>query len=190
MTFDAIVLAGGSSRRMGGEDKLAIDVGGTALLDRVIDAARSAGARAVVVVGPTRPTKDPDVRWAHEDEPGGGPVPAIATGATALDDDDAPVVVLAGDLPLVSPATIARLVDELEQHDVAIVVDIDGRDQYLFSAYKRAALPVTGAAGAAVRVLLDDRRVARVHAVTAGETLDCDTPDDVERARRAVNRSS
>ncbi|MGW0901366.1 NTP transferase domain-containing protein, partial [Streptomyces goshikiensis] len=38
MTYDAIVLAGGAARRLGGVDKPALPVGARTLLDRVLDA--------------------------------------------------------------------------------------------------------------------------------------------------------
>ncbi|NED13442.1 NTP transferase domain-containing protein, partial [Streptomyces sp. SID9124] len=52
--YDAIVLAGGAAKRLGGADKPALRVGGRALLDRVL--AACADARATVVVGDRRPT--------------------------------------------------------------------------------------------------------------------------------------
>jgi len=45
-----VVLAGGASRRMG-QTKALIDVDGTAMADRVLDALRSVGADPVVLVG-------------------------------------------------------------------------------------------------------------------------------------------
>ncbi|MBT2472738.1 NTP transferase domain-containing protein, partial [Streptomyces sp. ISL-66] len=54
MTYDAIVLAGGAARRLGGADKPGLLVGGRPLLDRVLDAC--ADARTTVVVGGRRPT--------------------------------------------------------------------------------------------------------------------------------------
>ena len=197
IAFDAIVLAGGASTRMGGPDKLAIEVGGKPLLDRVIEGARDAGARTIVVVGPERTTRNATVRWTVEDPPGGGPVPAIAAGLAALDHhDDAPVVVLAGDLPFAASAgLIARLLGALTGRDASLLVDPTGRDQYLVSAYRRVALrkatsPARGRrlAGAAVQMILDGLRVARVDAVTDEEALDCDTPDEVERARQLLSR--
>ncbi|MYU19520.1 NTP transferase domain-containing protein, partial [Streptomyces sp. SID8361] len=55
--YDAVILAGGAARRLGGVDKPALRVGGRALLDRVLDACRGAGR--TVVVGPRRPTVRP-----------------------------------------------------------------------------------------------------------------------------------
>ncbi|NJP68904.1 NTP transferase domain-containing protein, partial [Streptomyces spiramenti] len=42
--FDAVVLAGGAGRRLGGADKAAVRVGGRTLLDRVLTASRAARA--------------------------------------------------------------------------------------------------------------------------------------------------
>jgi molybdopterin-guanine dinucleotide biosynthesis protein A len=82
--YDAVVAAGGAARRLGGTDKPAVSVGGHMLLDRVL--AACVDARESVVVGPRRPTARP-VRWAHEEPPGGGPLPALAAGLAALDGD-------------------------------------------------------------------------------------------------------
>jgi len=51
--YDALVLAGGQARWLGGVDKMAIPLGGRDMLDRVLDAVPDADR--VVVVGPPRP---------------------------------------------------------------------------------------------------------------------------------------
>ncbi|MFI8511390.1 DUF6457 domain-containing protein [Streptomyces sp. NPDC085460] len=79
--FDAVVLAGGAARRLGGVDKPGVRVGGRALLDRVL--AACAGAGRTVVVGDPRPTVRP-VRWTREQPAGTGPVAALDAGAGAL----------------------------------------------------------------------------------------------------------
>ncbi len=79
--YDALVLAGGAARRLGGADKPGVRVGGRALLDRVL--AACAGARTTVVVAESRPTARP-VDWAREDPPGGGPLAALDAGVRAL----------------------------------------------------------------------------------------------------------
>jgi len=58
--YDALVLAGGQARRLGGMDKMAIPLGGRGLLDRVLDAVPDADR--VVVVGPPRPLPRPACR--------------------------------------------------------------------------------------------------------------------------------
>jgi len=103
----AIVVAGGSARRMGGVDKLGLEVGGLPMLDRVLGSARAL-CDEVVVVGPVRPTAVDGATFTSEAVPGGGPVPAVAAGLDVLD-ADAAVAVLAGDLPLLTTAHLEVL---------------------------------------------------------------------------------
>ncbi|WP_240501551.1 molybdenum cofactor guanylyltransferase, partial [Streptomyces neyagawaensis] len=106
--YDAVVLAGGAARRLGGADKPGVRVGGRALLDRVL--AACAGARTIVVVADPRPTARP-VLWAREEPPGGGPLAALDAG---LRRTTAPyVVVLSADLPFLAGETVRRLLDTL-----------------------------------------------------------------------------
>ncbi|MCX3063852.1 DUF6457 domain-containing protein [Streptomyces beihaiensis] len=79
--YDAVVLAGGGARRLGGADKPGVRIGGRALLDRVL--AACAGARSTVVVAEPRPTAR-EVVWAREYPPGSGPLAALAAGVRAL----------------------------------------------------------------------------------------------------------
>ena len=62
--YDAVVLAGGAARRLGGVDKPGLGVGGRSLLERVL--AACADARTTVVVADPRPVPRPVV-WAREE---------------------------------------------------------------------------------------------------------------------------
>ncbi|MGQ4346115.1 NTP transferase domain-containing protein [Streptomyces sp. SAS_275] len=116
VAYDAVVLAGGSARRLGGADKPGVRVGGRALLDRVL--AACADAAVTVVVAEPRATARP-VRWAREDPPGGGPVAALDAG---LRHTTAPyVVVLSADLPFLDEKTVRRLLDALAGAGAATV---------------------------------------------------------------------
>ncbi|MGP3998554.1 DUF6457 domain-containing protein [Streptomyces sp. 8N706] len=107
--YDAVVLAGGAAKRMGGADKPGLPVGGRPLLDRVLGAC--ADAAGTVVVGARRPTVRP-VRWAREDPPGGGPLAALDAG---LGQVTAPVVLaLSADLPFLSSITVRALLAALD----------------------------------------------------------------------------
>ena len=67
---DAVVLAGGKARRLGGADKPGLEVGGLPLLERVVAAV--ADADIVVVVGPQRALALPrPVLWCEEQPPAG-----------------------------------------------------------------------------------------------------------------------
>ncbi|HJQ43612.1 MAG TPA: NTP transferase domain-containing protein [Jatrophihabitantaceae bacterium] len=196
--FDAIVLAGGKAARLDGVDKPGLDIGGRTLLDRVIGAVRA--AQRIVVVGPRRAdiddtgdTGDTDaVIWCREDPPGGGPVAGIAAGLEHVTADH--VLVLAADLPDIAGAN-APLLDALRNADAAVLVDSTGRRNYLAAAWRTATLrarldSIGQASGVAARSLFDGVTTAEVED-TAGWGTDCDTWDDVARAReRALAREA
>jgi molybdopterin-guanine dinucleotide biosynthesis protein A len=179
--FDAIVLAGGTARRLGGADKPQLRVAGRSLLDRAVAAV--AEAERIVVVGPVQPV-DGAVTFCREDPPGGGPVAALAAGLPATSADL--VVVLAADLPWIAPA-IPLLVGAVRDGGPAVLVDASGRPNHLAAAWPRrqlgAALDRLGVpTGAAMRALVAD--VAPVHVQdTGGWGRDCDTWDDLAEAQ-------
>ena len=198
--FDAVVLAGGSARRLDGVDKPALEIGGVTLLDRVLEAC--AAARDVVCVGPARDTRRP-VHWTREDPPGSGPVAALAAGlagGAALEDSGPParfVVVLAADLPFLDGGIVHSLWMSAAGHDGAVLVDDDGREQWLAACYTRDALTARiarrtaenggTAAGLSLRRLLAGADLVQVPDSGRG-SLDCDTWEDVEHVRRLVER--
>ena len=173
---DALVLAGGEARRLGGVDKPALLVGGATLLDRVL-AACSAAARTVVV-GPERPTARP-VAWCREDPPGGGPVPALRAGLELV---SAPVVVvLAADLPFLTADVVAALVAR------APAVLSDGtREQWLCGAWPAGPLREAARhAGPRLGALLGGLRPTVLPwAGPAAPWTDCDTEEQLAAARR------
>jgi molybdopterin-guanine dinucleotide biosynthesis protein A len=183
MAFDAIVLAGGTSRRMApvSGDKVGLDVGGASLLDRAIAAV--AAARQVMVIGPPRPVVR-QVVWAMEEPAGGGPAAALMAGLAHVGGDV--VVVLAADLPFaaaVVPRLVAALLDSADA-DAAMAVDESGRRQPLLAAYTATALRAREGpwANRSIRELVKPLTVVEVP-VVADEALDCDTPADLTRAR-------
>jgi molybdopterin-guanine dinucleotide biosynthesis protein A len=188
--YDAVVLAGGAARRLGGADKPGVRVGGRALLDRVLTAC--ADARATVVVADPRPTARP-VAWAREEPPGGGPLAALDAGLRHTSADH--VLVLSADLPFLAPATVGRLLAALRAGgaDGALLTDADGRDQPLVAAYRSAALRRDlaalsarhgGLAGLPLRRLTGGLELTRVPDPVA--SFDCDTWDDIATARSRI----
>ncbi|MCP9212679.1 NTP transferase domain-containing protein [Streptomyces sp. NEAU-Y11] len=186
--YDAVILAGGAARRLGGADKPALRVGGRALLDRVLAACRGAGE--TVVVGPRRPTARP-VRWVREEPPGGGPVAALDAGVRQT---TAPVVVvLSADLPFLTPETVTSLLSGVGDGDGVILTDADGRDQPLVAAYRaeplRRELALLAAehgrlSGLPLRLLTSELSLGLLHHPTA--SFDCDTWEDITTARARI----
>ncbi|MFJ6944121.1 NTP transferase domain-containing protein [Streptomyces wuyuanensis] len=189
--YDAIVLAGGAARRLGGADKPGVSVGGRTLLDRVLTAGRGAGR--TIVVGGRRPTARP-VTWTRETPPGGGPLAALHAG---LRESGAPtVVVLSADLPFLDEGTVRRLLEALDSggREGALLVDADGRDQPLVAAYRTEPLHRElaliaaehgGLAGLPLRLLTGELDLDRVAAEPLA-AYDCDTWEDVVSARARI----
>jgi len=187
--FDAIVLAGGAGRRLGGASgvvKPEVVVAGRALVDHALAAV--ADARQRVLVGPVALARQ-GVPTTLEDPPLGGPVAGVAAGLAALGALGASaevVVVLACDVPRAG-RVVAELVAGARAPGVdgVCLVDGDGRPQHLVAAYRRAALE-----DAVAR--LDTVRDVSVRRLVVGLTLgsvpdpggaaaDADTWSDVHR---------
>ncbi|MFJ6047401.1 NTP transferase domain-containing protein [Streptomyces sp. NPDC092307] len=197
MSYDAIVLAGGAARRLGGADKPALSVGGRALLDRVLDACPD--ARTTVVVGGRRPTARP-VHWTREDPPGGGPVAALDAGLRRTTAEL--VLVLSADLPFLDRETVRALLEAPSAGpapatpgaDGAMLQDPDGRDQPLVAAYRaeplRREIALLAAehgtlTGLPLRALTAELDLARVTSRPLA-SFDCDTWDDLAAARARI----
>ena len=166
--FDAIILAGGRSSRLGGSPKAELTYDGETLLHRSIKAAR--GARRLVVVGPPFRGLPPDVLSCREDPPFAGPAEAIAAGLARLcaadgtpaghpegppgvpaaqphADADGYVLVLACDMPRAAEA-VGALLQAIHAgkgrdgagRDGAMAASGDGRRQPLAAFYRTAAL--------------------------------------------------
>lgn len=178
VVFAAIIFAGGRASRLGGIDKVMIEVDGLTLLARSLNAVK--GADPIVVVGPRREI-DADVVWVREDPPGEGPVAALLTGVAALDlPNDAHVAVLAGDLKGITQDTVPRLRSTLDNNPHAqgvVLVDHDGYVQWMHGVWRLEALRNAGE-GRSLKAVLGTLPYVKV-AERAGESADVDTPDDL-----------
>lgn len=187
-SFDAVILAGGRSSRLGGVPKQDLVFHHATLLQRALAAA--AGASRTVVVGPEPGVPVPDVMWCREQPEFAGPAAAISEGLAALAlAGGTPAIytlVLACDMPLVQDAVAvlkAALVQEVG--DGAMARSEDGALQPLAGFYRTAVLTKSAAElssrgaliNGSVRSLLASLEVQPV-TVPAGSTADVDTWDD------------
>lgn len=194
IAYDAVVLAGGEARRLGGISKAEVPVAGRPLLDHALAAV--ADARRCVVVGPPELTR-PGVATTLEDPPLGGPVAGIDAGLAALGVGGEPrIVVLACDVPragAILPGLLAALADP--EVDGAVAVDPDGHRQTLVGAYRRTSLVAALAAlradggvhGRSVKQLVAGLRLVGV-ADPGGLAADADTWQDVAALDAAIER--
>ncbi len=179
----AIVLTGGSAVRFAGADKASMEIAGVTLLEHVLGAL--AEVPEVVVVGDHLLTSRP-VTFVREDPPGGGPAAGLLAGLTAFPVVPRLVVVLAVDMPLVNTTTVARLMLSSGE-DGGLLVDGEGRRQYLCAIYRSEALlavapPLEEQHGLPMRRLVSGLDLAEVPAL-GWEARDVDSWADLTELR-------
>ncbi|HIC93374.1 MAG TPA: hypothetical protein EYP09_03890 [Anaerolineae bacterium] len=123
----AVILAAGKGTRMRSElPKVLHRVEGKPMIQHSVEKARAAGAgEIIVVVGYKREMimdfLGDSVKYAiQEEQLGTGH--AVACARPYLEDFDGNVVVLYGDMPLLSPQTIRRLIGRRDETDAAAVL--------------------------------------------------------------------
>ncbi len=97
------------------------------------------------------------------------------------------VAVLAGDLPFLRGEHVAALRVAAQEAGGAVLVDADGREQWLVGVWRLGRLRAALAAydGNSLRGLLAPLEPALVRLANwPPPWFDCDTPEDLERARR------
>lgn len=207
LSFNAVILAGGRSSRLGGTPKAQLQASGRSLLETTL--AATSGAAASAVAGPPELAAAVDaaadasrspVLLVREDPPFAGPASAVAAALAALgrlDTEDgraAPAwtLVLACDMPFIAGAVAALLTAARARGEAApeslLALDQDGEAQPLAGLYR--TLPLTEAITAAGRSgglenLAMRTLLARVQwrdvAVPADSTADIDTWEDARR---------
>jgi molybdenum cofactor guanylyltransferase len=197
-----IVLAGGRSRRFGG-DKLTALVDGVPLVDHAIAALQRVCSEVIVVVEPGRRLSAVDpgthhssaVRVVQEVEAFGGPLAAALVGLQAAIYPR--VLLVGGDMPRLVPAVLELLVGRLAASDASVaVLRSDGRLQALPVALRRdpalvAAKEVLDRGERSLQamlshvppVVIEEDEWRRLD--PTGTTLeDIDRPADLRRGRR------
>ncbi len=190
----AIILAAGRSSRMAPQNKLLIrDRAGVPMVARVADAVLASPARPVVVVTGHAAEEvraalaGRNVTFAHNPDHAQGLSASLRAGLDALGEAVDAAIVCLGDMPLVSPGLIERLIAayDAEEGRAIVVPTVGGRhgnpvlwDRRFFPAMRAVA----GDVGA--RHLLGEHAEA-VHEVAMEDDAalrDFDTPDSLASA--------
>ncbi|MBW1882153.1 MAG: nucleotidyltransferase family protein [Deltaproteobacteria bacterium] len=191
----ALVLAAGSSQRMGARNKLTEEIDGRALVARVVGAFEAAGIETIVVVTGHEATRIETAlashrpRIVHNPSHAEGMGSSIARGITALGDCAAAFIAL-GDLPRLEAATITAIGQSFAEADASAdsihVPTHAGQRGHpvLFGATHFAALAaLTGDRGARAIVQRNAARVVEVEVANDGILIDVDTEADLRSAR-------
>lgn len=184
----AIILAGGTGRRLGGVSKPDFRINGTRLIDILLAELDALGfAGQIVVVGPPELDLPTHVSRVLEDPPLGGPLAGIVAGVAALEGTDPSALVLLAtcDAPL-APRLVPALVSNIDDAEGAVPVtaDDEGWAQYLHGVYHLGSLRrVPDARNHSIRRgfrSMDVRSVVDVEDFCQ----DVDTPDDATRMEK------
>ncbi len=138
----AIVLAGGTGERLGGQLKSELVLGGERFLDISLSHLASADIRPVVVVAPTYVGVPGGIHHTMEDPPGGGPVAGVAAGLALLCESYPElemVAVLTCDAPFAALA-VAPLVAALPPQADGVAAISGEVTEYLLAVYRVSAL--------------------------------------------------
>lgn len=157
-----IILAGGTSRRMG-TDKLRLPLSSGSeetVLAHVIQTAGVVCDEVWVLSASPPDTESADgVTWLVDDVPHQGPLRALATMVANSEQLADTALIVAGDLPGLVPEVLSVLIDELEAHAEAdaVVVVREGRLQPLLGCYRtdRAAAEIGRATAAGTDRMMD-----------------------------------
>lgn len=197
MQLDALVLAGGESRRMG-QPKAFLPLGDTTLLGVVVARLRPLFRQVLVVAREKKGLCGIDAQVLTDDRPERGPLVGLARGLAA---SDAPWCFVVGcDMPLLRPQVICRMAERLEGCDI-LALHLEGRFQPLHAFYARQCLPHIGE-------LLDSGTTSlqalfprcRIRMMAAADFLDIDpdllsfrdidTTEDYQAAQRLLQEFS
>lgn len=125
----AIILAAGKSTRMKSDlPKVLHEIHGKPMIDYVLDAVRGAGVTKIVVVVGHQAERVQESLSAHTDLEFALQTEQLGTGHAVmscreqLDGHDGPVLVLAGDTPLLQASSLEGLISELIDNQASAVI--------------------------------------------------------------------
>lgn len=214
MQVSAVILTGGRSRRFGGTHKPGVDLDGRAVISRILAAVLEAEPSVGIwIAGPLEGLSEVErssVDAVREEPNFSGPLAGIAAAVNALvsaqggadidtgsgdgSEGDAGsaggdvTLLIAGDMPLVTPAHLRDLITACRDAGApAVGFDDRGSMQFLCAAWPTRLLlarleEIGDPADKAVKLLYRDLETVRVD-VDPCQLLDFDTPEEFDRVR-------
>jgi molybdopterin-guanine dinucleotide biosynthesis protein A len=158
MIVGGIILCGGKSTRMG-YPKALLPFGNETMLQRMLRLLSGVVAPLVVVAAQGQELPDlcaaTDVILVRDEQPERGPLEGLRAGLKAMRGHTDAAYVTSCDAPLLTPAFVRRMIDELGEAQVAVPVEVaDGRTFHhpLAAVYRCDVLPQVEALLAADRL--------------------------------------
>lgn len=197
----AIVLAAGRSSRMGPANKLLVDVDGIPMLRRVVEAAVASQARPVIVVtgneqGKIQATlRGCKVTFAHNPRFAEGMSTSLQAGLAALPANLDGVLVCLGDMPMVTAATLDRLIaafNPLEGRAICVPTWNGKRGNPVLWDHRFFAAMANLAGDVGAKHLIGENAdlVAEVAMSDDAVLADIDTPEALAMLRQAATKEA
>lgn len=189
----AIVLAAGTSSRMG-SNKLLADLGGAPLIRRTVEAVASWLLKEIIVVTGHEADKvagaleGTDTTRVHNANYAQGLSTSLRRGLDALSKETEAVLVCLGDMPLVEVETVQRLIaafDHANHHTICVPVHKNTRGNPVLwgRGHFAAMAALKGDRGAKGLMKQLNHEVVEIETVSAGILMDADTPEALLKIR-------
>jgi bifunctional UDP-N-acetylglucosamine pyrophosphorylase / glucosamine-1-phosphate N-acetyltransferase len=126
--IDALILAAGKSRRMGGQQpKVLLPLGTRRVIDHVVDQAVLAGCRKLVIVIGFQADQVREYLAGRqvilvEQREQLGTAHAVMVSESAFPDRDGDLLILNGDVPLLTATTLKKLIDQHRKEQSAVTI--------------------------------------------------------------------
>ena len=199
-TIAAIVLAAGSSQRMGEHNKLHLPIDGVALLRRSLQTLLAANVDEVVVVlgheqESTRALIDDlPVQIVYNEAHSAGQMTSVHCGLAALENNHDGVIIALGDQPALTVADINFLIDAYRQRSggEVVVPTFDGQrgNPIIISESCRTDI-LAGTRNLGCRKFIEKNPelVCKVEMPGPGVLIDLDTPQEYENYCKSQSQS-
>jgi len=197
----ALIFAGGRATRLDGVNKALLDVGGMAIVERVLAALGPLVSERVLLTNDAALADQPDVRLIFDPRPHAGVLPALAAGLEAAAGELC--LAAAGDMPFVSRPLFEHLLAVQHEDDADVVMPRSaGFLEPMHAVYRRGptlrAIRAALARGeqrmisylSAVRVREIDEAEWRTIDPAGTAFFNVNTPEDLAAARRIAAAQS
>jgi molybdenum cofactor cytidylyltransferase len=200
LTVSAIILAAGSSSRMGSPKQL-LRLGSKTLLEHTLESVQASQVREIVVVlgaaaDAIRTQVQPadNLRVVVNDAFQTGMGGSLQRGLAEFDSQSSATLVVLADQPLVTPATLNRLIADYLQHKPQILIPLyrgfRGNPVLLDRSVFPEMAALNGDTGC--RAIFGDHleNIRKVEVDDPGILLDADKPQDLDRLRQIYAHGS
>jgi molybdopterin-guanine dinucleotide biosynthesis protein A len=189
-----LIFAGGRATRLGGLNKALLEVGGTPIVERILNSLHPLVSECVVLTNDASLAERPRVRLVYDPTPHAGVLPALAAGLRAAQGKLA--LTVACDMPFVSSDLFEHLLEIQRDADADVVIPrTAGFLEPMHAVYRCA--PVVAAIDAAlargeqrmisyfqdVRVCEVDERDWRTASPDGRAFFNVNTPEDLAQAQ-------